>query len=75
VPSYTYQCKKCEARVEKIISLEEFDKARPRCPECKGGMKHVMFAPAIHMRYSHMHPRHHRGQKGKFKIQKGSVME
>ena len=75
MPMYEYACPKCECRFEKQLTMDEYDTKRPRCPTCSTQAKHVMFAPPVHTRLSLMHPRHMRGQKGKFKIQEGAVME
>ena len=75
MPFYTYQCPKCGVRFEKNLTIAEFEAKKPRCPGCRAQAKKVMFAPAVHTRLSLMHPRHMRGQKGKFIKQEGQVMK
>jgi len=74
MPNYEYECPKCKTRFERMLTVAEFATKRPTCPECKARARHVLYAPAVHMRYSLMHPRHMRGQKGKPKPQKGNVI-
>ena len=74
MPNYAYACPKCGERFDKLMTMTEHDTKRPRCPECKAQAKHVLFAPAVHMRYSLMHPRHNRGRAGERTIQKGNVL-
>ena len=63
MPLYEYGCP-CGHKFEKIHGVDE---PQPRkCPECGVlKLKRILFGrPAtLHIRYSHMHPRHMRGQK------------
>ncbi len=35
MPAYEYLCKDCKKTFTLIMSLAEYDKARPACPKCK----------------------------------------
>lgn len=35
MPAYEYLCKECKKSFTLIMSLSEYDKARPACPKCK----------------------------------------
>jgi putative FmdB family regulatory protein len=70
MPIYEFQCGACEHEFEVVMGVKD---PKPRkCPECgKLKVKQKVIptnAPALHMRYSPMHPRAMRGQcqrKGK----------
>jgi putative FmdB family regulatory protein len=66
MPIYEFDCKACGHEFEKRMG---FDDPRPRkCPKCgKLQVEKRVFpsVPAVlHMRYSPMHPRAMRGQRG-----------
>jgi len=68
MPIYEYGCSECGNNFEEMLSVAE-GKAREGepCPACgKCSLKRKIGAPAIHMRYSPMHPRHMRGQRKQF---------
>ena len=44
MPSYEYICKECKKRFTLILSISEYEKARPACPKCKS--KKVEQVPA-----------------------------
>jgi len=44
MPSYEYVCKECKKRFTLILSIHEYEKARPACPKCKS--KKVEQVPA-----------------------------
>ena len=65
MPMYEFKCEACDHEFEQLL---EVDGPRPRkCPECgELKVKKRLFPsapPALHMRYSNMHPRHMRGQR------------
>lgn len=67
MPIYEFKCSACDADTfEKVMGLN--DPMPRKCPECgKLKVKKVVYPsrPAVvHMRYSNMHPRHMRGQRG-----------
>ena len=65
MPIYEYVCTKCGNRFEAMLSVEEGKRRlEDRCEVCNGTLKRPFGAPALHMRYSPMHPRHMRGQRG-----------
>lgn len=67
MPNYTYKCEACGHDFEALlVSMAEGAAIeRGACPECKRRkVRRVIGAPAVHMRYSPMHPRHMRGQRG-----------
>lgn len=35
MPTYEYQCQKCNKPFTLILSISEYDKKKPRCPKCK----------------------------------------
>ena len=35
MPVYEYACKECGKRFTLILSIAEYEKARPTCPKCK----------------------------------------
>lgn len=70
MPNYDYKCAGCDHDFEVLlVSVAEGAAIeRQACPKCKKRkVQRVIGAPAIHMRYSLMHPRHMRGQKGPLK--------
>ena len=77
MPMYEYACPKCGEHFEKSLTIAEYEKKKPRCPECKVQAKHVIFATPFHSRLSLMHPRHMRGQRtmGDYKTPEGRVMK
>lgn len=44
MPAYDYVCKDCKKTFTLIMSLAEYDKAKPVCPKCAS--KHVEQKPA-----------------------------
>ena len=44
MPLYEYKCKKC-GEVELNVCVDDRDKVK--CPECGGGLKRMLFKPAI----------------------------
>jgi putative FmdB family regulatory protein len=66
MPIYVYKCSNCAVSFEAMLSVAE-GKARLEqpCEVCNGKLIRPFTAPAIHMRYSPMHPRHMRGQRGR----------
>jgi len=36
MPRYEYLCEKCEKSFELIMTISEREKAKPKCPTCKG---------------------------------------
>jgi putative FmdB family regulatory protein len=64
MPLYDYKCNGCGHQFEKLVGNGV---SEPRkCPECgKIKLARLLFTrrpPAVHMKYSPMHPRHGRGQ-------------
>jgi putative FmdB family regulatory protein len=72
MPLYEYVCDKCDNSFETMLSVAEGEKlVGTVCDECgKGPLRRAIGIPAVHMRYSPMHPRHMRGQKGPAKPRK-----
>ncbi|HUU13604.1 MAG TPA: FmdB family zinc ribbon protein [Terriglobia bacterium] len=35
MPSYDFYCKECKKTFNVIMTLAEYEKARPACPKCK----------------------------------------
>ncbi len=35
MPLYAYACRRCGAAFDVQLTFAEFDRARPRCPECR----------------------------------------
>jgi putative FmdB family regulatory protein len=35
MPSYDFVCKQCKKKFTLMLSLAEYEKARPSCPKCK----------------------------------------
>lgn len=66
MPIYEFQCKACGHEFERRMG---FDDLKPRkCPKCgKLRVKKQVSAGVLHMRYSLMHPRYMRGQRGPVK--------
>lgn len=65
MPIYEYGCSECGNSFEEILSVAE---GRVReselCPYCgERSLRRKIGAPAVHMRYSPMHPRYMRGQR------------
>jgi putative FmdB family regulatory protein len=50
VPIYEYECTKCKHRFEVIQKFS--DRGRTRCPKCKGALRKLISAPAIHFKGS-----------------------
>jgi putative FmdB family regulatory protein len=75
MPNYVYNCAECDERYEKMLTYKEYAAELHCCPLCGAKGKKVVFAPPFHSRLSLMHPRHMRGQRGKFKKQEGNVIE
>lgn len=69
MPIYTFKCSKCQSAFDKLLDYEASIKfLKTPCPFCgKRSLTRPVTAPSVHMRYSLMHPRHLRGQKGKVK--------
>lgn len=68
MPNYDYKCTECGHNFEALlVSVAEGAAIeRKACPECKRRKVHrIIGAPAVHMRYSLLHPRHMRGQKSR----------
>ena len=67
MPIYTFKCSKCQRAFDKLFSFEESVAFLTEpCPFCgKRALSKPIVAPVVHMRYSQMHPRHLRGQRGK----------
>jgi putative FmdB family regulatory protein len=68
MPNYGYVCNSCEHAFEALlVSVAEGAAIeRKACPSCKKRkVRRVFGVPAVHMRYSLLHPRHMRGQKGR----------
>lgn len=66
MPNYEYKCDACGHDFEALlVSVAEGAAIeRKACPECKRRkVRRVMGTPAVHMRYSPMHPRYMRGQR------------
>jgi putative FmdB family regulatory protein len=36
MPRYEYFCEKCKKTFELIMTISEHEKAKPKCPTCKG---------------------------------------
>lgn len=66
MPIYQYKCSQCGINFEAMLSIDE-GKARLEepCEVCNGKLTRPFAAPAVHMLYSPMHPRHMRGQRGR----------
>lgn len=75
MPNYEFECQKCKKRYELFLTVKEFEDGCHNCPGCGEKGKNVLYAPAVHMRLSLMHPRHMRGQKGKPVEQKGVILK
>lgn len=63
MPLHDYKCNECGHQFEKLVGKRS---PEPRkCPVCKKNRltRLLLFTrpPAVHMRYSPMHPRHGRG--------------
>jgi len=68
LPNYEYTCQECGHNFDAIlVSVAEGAAIeRGACPKCKRRkVRRVISSPAIHSRYSPMHPRHMRGQRGR----------
>lgn len=65
MPIYKYQCERCGHNFDEMLSITAGEKRETDpCPECGDtSLKRKISAPAVHMRYSPMHPRHMRGQR------------
>jgi putative FmdB family regulatory protein len=35
MPTYEFECKKCGCQFEQVMTVNEHDKAKVRCPKCK----------------------------------------
>lgn len=75
MPQYEFECEECQGRYEKQLTIKDFEEGLHCCPKCGGKGNKVLYAPAVHMRLSLMHPRHMRGQRGEFIKQKGNVLK
>jgi putative FmdB family regulatory protein len=66
MPLYEFKCTVCGAEFEEMLTVQEGkDRLKEPCPDCKEiALKRLIGVPAVHMRYSPMHPRHMRGQRG-----------
>jgi|GEM_PF-4598723 len=74
MPNYQYVCNECAHEFEALlVSVEEGAAIeRKACPACKKRkVRRVIGGVAIHSRYSPMHPRHMRGQRGYVAKKKG----
>ena len=66
MPIYEYVCKRCDNRFEEMLSVADgAARLKEPCEACNGELVRPFGAPAIHMYYSPMHPRHMRGQRGR----------
>jgi putative FmdB family regulatory protein len=67
MPIYTFKCSKCQSAFDKLLGYEaSIEFLKKPCPFCgERALTRPIAAPAVHMRYSQMHPRHLRGQRGK----------
>lgn len=45
MPTYTYECPRCEHRITELLKLAEHETFKPR--HCRKAMRQVMFAPQI----------------------------
>ena len=36
MPRYEFRCEKCKKSFELIMTIPEHEKAKPKCPKCKG---------------------------------------
>jgi len=45
MPTYEYQCQSCK---NEFTALHKISEAAPPCPECGGGVKKKLSAPAVH---------------------------
>jgi len=63
MPYYDYRCQTCGHKFDTFSSIADM-KSELQCPKCgKVATRDLSRAPAAHMRYSPMHPRHMRGQR------------
>jgi putative FmdB family regulatory protein len=61
MPIYEYQCRRCGHRLE---AMQRFsDPPRRRCPECGGGLKKLVSAPAFHFKGSGWYVTDYAGKK------------
>lgn len=68
MPNYAYKCDACGHAFEALLVsvAEGASIERKACPECKRRkVRREIGGAAIHSRYSQMHPRHMRGQRGR----------
>jgi len=65
MPLYSYKCDRCGRSFEELCSVAGADKrCKEPCPGCgDNSVRRELGIPAVHMRYSPMHPRHMRGQR------------
>lgn len=64
MPNYAFRCENCREVYERSMTYAEFEEYTPPCPLCKGDGRRMIFPVPVHMRYSLLHPRHMRGQRG-----------
>lgn len=65
---YEYLCRECGDRHEELVgTVAEGDRlGRRACSKCgKRKLRRTVTAPQLHIRYSQLHPRHMRGQRGR----------
>lgn len=65
MPIYTYNCNRCGNTFDELVPLAKADDVcRKACEKCGDtSVVRCLGVPAVHMRYSPMHPRHMRGQR------------
>ncbi len=43
MPTYDFECRKCGHQFTQVMSMEEHDKKKVRCPKCKSeDLKHLV---------------------------------
>jgi putative FmdB family regulatory protein len=62
MPIYEYQCRRCGHRLEAMQKVS--DPPLRRCPECRGGLKKLVSAPAFQFKGSGWYVTDYAGKKG-----------
>jgi putative FmdB family regulatory protein len=45
MPTYQYRCRDCNHSFERVQSMQEHGKRRPRCPDCEGENVEQVLSP------------------------------